>query len=258
MQFNNFIHFAMSECVIERNDANYLMNLNVSGDADIRNCNIDNNDIDVSLIGIASNNGSLTMSSINVTNHRNQTMMSLFTADAIGNVSITDLNILNNYAAQYIGLEGTSFGDLMIRNTRITNNDNLESTPSLIDTLIEANHFRNGAIANCEFVNNNNGRNVFIATIDGDLDVQNVKFTNNNHINDTLVAVDGISTLTVNGLIIKDNNAPNGISFNGTNSGHAIIEEFEFNNHNYGNIGDTLIEIINFIDLTVSGCNIER
>eukprot|EP01083_Nonionella_stella_P030707 84149_1 len=70
MQFNRFIHFAMSECVIERNDANYLMNLNVSGDTDIHNCNIDNNDIDTSLIDIASNHGTLTLSSINVTNHR--------------------------------------------------------------------------------------------------------------------------------------------------------------------------------------------
>eukprot|EP01083_Nonionella_stella_P000920 2643_1 len=45
---NGFAHFAMRECVIERNDANYLMNLNVSGDADIRDCYIDNNDIDTS------------------------------------------------------------------------------------------------------------------------------------------------------------------------------------------------------------------
>eukprot|EP01083_Nonionella_stella_P172961 595103_1 len=258
MQFNNFIHFAMSECVIERNDANYLMNLNVSGDTDISNCNINNNDIDISLIDIAAHHGALTLSSINVTNHRNKTMMSLFHADAIGTVSITDLNIRNNYAAEYIGLEGTSSGDLRIKNTRITDNNNLESTASLIDTLIEANHFRNGAITNCEFVNNNNGRNVFIGAFDGDFDVENVVFTNNDGINDTLVAVDGVSTLTVNGLRINGNNAPNGISFNGTNRGPAIIEEFEFNNHNYGDVGDTLIQIINFIDLSVTGCSIER
>eukprot|EP01083_Nonionella_stella_P170215 578789_1 len=258
MQFGGFIHFAMSECVIERNAANYLMNLNVSGDTDISNCNIDQNDIDVSLFQITSSNRGLTLSSINVTNHRNQTMRSLFHVKDIGNVSITDVNIHHNYVSQYIGLEGTSLGDLVMRNTRITHNDNLEDAPSLIDTWIEANHFKNGVITNCEFTDNNNGRSMFVAMFGGDVSIQNVKLTNNNAINDTLFEMDGVSTLTVNGLIIKDNNAPNGISFNGTNSGHAIIEEFEFNNHNYGNIGDTLIEIINFIDLTVSGCNIER
>eukprot|EP01083_Nonionella_stella_P196697 723518_1 len=61
MKFNNFVHFAMSECVIERNDANYLLNLNVSGDTDISNCNINNNDIDISLIDIAAHHGALTL-----------------------------------------------------------------------------------------------------------------------------------------------------------------------------------------------------
>ncbi len=56
------------------------------------------------------------------------------------------------------------------------------------------------------------------------------------------------NSLKVNKIIISDNNVPNGILFNGTNSGPAIIEIFEFNNHNYKHpsIGDNLIQIINF------------
>ncbi len=123
-------------------------------------------------------------------------------------------------------------------NTRIIGNENHDI---FANTLIVMNNFKIGKMSNANFTNNN-GSNLFVPSFDGNLDITNVEFINNN-INNTLIEMKGISTLTVNGIIITDNNVPNGILFNGTNSGQALIKIFEFNNHNYKHpsIGENVI-----------------
>ncbi len=57
------------------------------------------------------------------------------------------------------------------------NNDN--NNPLISNTLIEMNNFKTGIISNSNFTNNNNGSNLFAALFDGNLDINNVEFINN-------------------------------------------------------------------------------
>eukprot|EP01084_Bolivina_argentea_P217956 369967_1 len=136
MQFNNFIDFTVQSCYINMNGGEYLFNAILTGDIQMNDCIIDNNDIDEqSIISITANGGSLDISSSDITN--NIKMIILACAkyiNNIGNVSLSSVNINDNYSTQYTVFDGTSFGNLNIQNIQIMNNNN--NNPSVSNTLI--------------------------------------------------------------------------------------------------------------------------
>eukprot|EP01084_Bolivina_argentea_P217955 369966_1 len=262
MQFNNFIDFTVQSCYINMNGGEYLFNAILTGDIQMNDCIIDNNDIDEqSIISITANGGSLAMSSSSITNNKNdnsgfaQSITSLININNTGNVSLSSINIKDNYATQYIVFDGASSGNLEMENIQIMDNDN--DIPSIRDTLIEMNNFKTGIISNSNFTNNNGGSNLFVASFDGNLDIMNVEFMNND-INNTLIEMKGISTLTINTITTSDNTATNGMLFNGLNSGDINLNNFIFNNNNIQKPldGETLIEFTQFNDLNVDQCQL--
>ncbi len=118
---------------------------------------------------------------------------SLISVANIENMSISSVGIMNNLASQYMKIDGESSGDLNMIDTRIIGNENHDI---FINTLIEINNFKADTRSHSNFTNKNNGSNLFVASFDGNLDITNVEFINNN-INNTLIELKGISTLAV-------------------------------------------------------------
>ena len=103
-------------------------------------------------------------------------MESLLTITDISSVFVSDVNIMNNYASQYLLLTGNSNGNLEINDTVIDNNQN-KGLPD--NNLIEANNFENVIIVRSTFHENSNGTHLFAATLDSDFLIENSEMTGN-------------------------------------------------------------------------------
>eukprot|EP01084_Bolivina_argentea_P310164 536641_1 len=262
IQFNGFTDVDIINGAIVNNHANYLLDMDVIGDIVLNDCDILQNYINLTMIKMISNEGTFMMQSVDIINNMNVkndsrlSIDSLIIGSKVGAVRLQTVNIKNNSASQYIKIDGTSSGNLDITDTKIEENQNKNT---FTDTLIEMNHFKNGIISHSDFRDNDNGKHLFIAIFDGDLNITNVTFTGND-VNNSLIAMKGISTLTTNTIVISDNNAIDGVLFNGTNTGPAIVNDFRFNNHNIYSETDAnnLVQIINFKDFEINDCNLQQ
>eukprot|EP01084_Bolivina_argentea_P178794 309036_1 len=256
---DSFINSHVEICDIFENDGNYLFKGILSGNISFNECNIYHNYINQSIVTMTSEGGFLTLSSSNIISNVKSKdfeklgIKSMINITNISHAMISDVNIENNSATQYIVVDGASSGDLQMRNTVISHN---KHSNGFENALIKANNFKNGFISNSEFFNNKNGTSLFTGTFGGNLNITNVDF-GNNIVEDNLIDMIGITSLTLIDVNVLDNNAINGILFGGTNIGNVDITNFKFERHNQNLInGETLILFDSFIDLNINICNL--
>eukprot|EP01084_Bolivina_argentea_P194620 333942_1 len=131
-------------------------------------------------------------------------------------VLLSYININNNYASQYGVFTGDLSGDFKIEHSNIINNMN--NGPFQGNTLFDVDSFTDLTIHNTHFENNGNGITLLNGVLNGAVAITDSAFVNNVDLN-TLIDIDGVSSLTMTTISFTDNTAVNGILFSGTDSG---------------------------------------
>ena len=265
IQFDYFSNVNIDNCDLSKNDGDYLFTMIVNGSIEYNNCNIYNNDIDITIISITETGiGDFTFINSNIfnnyvvnsTSNITHSMQSLVEITDISNVLLSTVNIMNNYAASYFLLTGSGDGNINIKNTQIT--DNTNNGPISQNILFQGNSFVDVLILNSNFINNTQATDVFVATLSGSMNISNSNLINN-YTSNSIITVNGMISLSILTVMIKDNTAINGILFTGSNVGDIYVYNFQFINNNWDDIsvdGQTLIQFNNFDNVDINNCDI--
>eukprot|EP01083_Nonionella_stella_P030706 84145_1 len=266
LQFNGFVSLSVDQCQLSNNDGDHLLKAILSDDITFDHCNINGNDIDEILIlidGIGS--GDFTLTSSNITNNRDSkgtalhSVHSLINISSVNAVTVSSVLMSDNYAQNYLAIDGKSSGSFHFEDTKITNNMNADDSITN-EILILLNDFVNGTIEYSHFDGNKHGVDLFTSSLSNELNISHSSFISN-AINQSVLHMNGIVSVSIDAVIVHNNTALNPISFKGTGGGAATMQNVQFTDNNIADLqldGETLIEFDGFSDFTMHNCDAAR
>eukprot|EP01083_Nonionella_stella_P043756 118081_1 len=186
-----------------------------------------------------------------------QSMQSLVNIDRISSVDLSTLRIINNYAAQYLTFDGDLSGPFTMSSIAVI--DNINNGPFPSNTLINASRYQQATIHDSLFINNDNATILFGGVLNGSLTFFQSNFVDNDNLN-TLVDMNGVSSLQVTTLTVSNNTANNGLLFRGTNSGDVDVNDlvFEYHNDDSSIQSETLLLFDLFINANMTSCHLRN
>eukprot|EP01084_Bolivina_argentea_P194619 333941_1 len=254
--FDSFVDMNITSCDIYQNAGQYIFKIIVLGDITLKACDIDSNHISDNIIHSTLSGGDFMLELIHITNnnHGNHSISSLITASIMSSTSMTDIIIKDNFATQFFEIEGNFTGDILMSKMDLINNINTNTSANNI--FIQAYNFNNINIQHSMFFNNDKFFDkLFSAKLNGDVDIVNTNFINNDGDLDLLKMV-GVNSLNITNSNISHNNADRLLQFYGLRNGNIDIVDIELINNNYNNKQHkTLFYFTQFVDVSVSDCN---